>query len=462
MPADMGWKGSSPSEPTAITPKGGQRTGSRSSVSSVKSSSSEAGPNPRAHETAWAHYWSVITGSPPNSSTAGGWAPASARSRYTNCAGALQSLESKRSPFSKRLSGVAARGVIHWAKPELVVEVSFAAWTEDGILRHASFEGIREDKEPHEITLELPVAEPDSRSDDPSEVASSRRQHPAASPGDREGARRQPTDGFAGIRLSHPDRILFPDEKITKRDLAEYYSTIAAFILPHIVGQPLSLMRCPNGIKKSCFYQKHLGLSMPQSVAGIEINEGTGIATYLVIDDLTGLISLVQLGVVEIHPWGSREDRLEQPDRLIIDIDPGEGVAWNNVVRAARHVRQRLEDLGLETFLRTTGGKGLHVVVPIARRVSWENLKTFAKAFADSLVREQPDRYIAQPSKAKRAGKIYIDYLRNDRGATAVAPYSTGRDPERLSRPRLHGMSFRIHCGLGSSIRKRCPSGSGR
>ncbi len=180
------------------------------------------------------------------------------------------------------------------------------------------------------------------------------------------------------------------------------------------------------------------------------------------IDDLTGLISLVQLGVVEIHPWGSREDRLEQPDRLIIDIDPGEGVAWNNVVRAARHVRQRLEDLGLETFLRTTGGKGLHVVVPIARRVSWENLKTFAKAFADSLVREQPDRYIAQPSKAKRAGKIYIDYLRNDRGATAVAPYSTRRDPERLSRPRLHGMSFRIHCGLGSSIRKRCPSGSGR
>ena len=147
--------------------------------------------------------------------------------------------------------------------------------------------------------------------------------------------------------------------------------TLAPFILPHIVGRPLSLVRCPNGIKKSCFYQKHLGLSMPRSVRGIEIDEGTGIATYLVIDDLAGLISLVQLGVVEIHPWGSREDRLENPDRLIIDIDPGEGVAWNNVVRAARHVRQRLEHLGLESFLRTTGGKGLHVVAPITRRSSW-------------------------------------------------------------------------------------------
>ena len=196
--------------------------------------------------------------------------------------------------------------------------------------------------------------------------------------------------------------------------------------------------------------------------ARIEINEGTGIATYLVIDDLAGLISLVQLGVVEIHPWGSREDRLENPDRLIIDIDPGAGVTWNNVVRAARHVRQRLEHLGLESFLRTTGGKGLHVVAPITRAVSWDNLKTFAKAFANSLVREQPDRYIAQTGKAKRAGKIYIDYLRNESGATAMHRIPRGRDPERLSRPLLHGMSFRIHCGPCSSICKRCPSGSER
>ncbi len=158
---------------------------------------------------------------------------------------------------------------------------------------------------------------------------------------------------------------------------------------------------------------------------GIEVKEKAGSAAYLVIDDLAGLISLVQLGVLEIHPWGSREDRLDSPDRLVIDIDPGEGVQWNEVVRAARHVRQRLEHLGLESFLRTTGGKGLHVVVPIVRRGSWDDLKAFAKAFADSLVREHPDRYVAQPSKARRTGRIYIDYLRNERGATAVASYST-------------------------------------
>ena len=233
------------------------------------------------------------------------------------------------------------------------------------------------------------------------------------------------TDVFAGVRLTHPDRILFPDEKITKRSLATYYATIAPFLLPHVAGRPLSLVRCPNGTTKTCFYQRHLGISMPRSVRGIEVEEEAGTATYMVIDDLAGLISLIQLGVLEIHPWGSREDRLDNPDRLIIDIDPGEGVAWDDVVRAARHVRQRLKDLELKSFVRTTGGKGIHVVVPIVRRISWDDLKSFARAFADALVREQPTRYIARASKSKRAGKIYLDYLRNERGATAVAAYST-------------------------------------
>ncbi len=338
---------------------------------------------------------------------------------------ALQGQERNQSPFREPPSGIAAHGVIHWAAPELVAEVRFAAWTADGILRHASFEGLREDKEPQEITLELPVARAGSGAETGSDDSRSRKQISTASRGAREDSRRKPTDVFAGVRLTHPDRILFPDERITKRDVAAYYASIAPFILPHIVGRPLSLVRCPNGTTKACFFQRHLGISMPRSVRGIEVKEKAGSVAYLVIDDLAGLISLVQLGVLEIHPWGSREDRLDSPDRLIIDIDPGEGVHWNDVVRAARQVKQRLEHLGLESFLRTTGGKGLHVVVPIVRRGSWDDLKSFAKTFADSLVREHPYRYVAQPSKAKRTGRIYIDYLRNEQGATAVASYST-------------------------------------
>jgi bifunctional non-homologous end joining protein LigD len=245
----------------------------------------------------------------------------------------------------------------------------------------------------------------------------------------RSRGRSHSADVFAGVRLTHPDRVLFPDIKITKRDLAVYYTAVAPFLLPHLEGRPLSLVRCPDGSTKPCFYQKHLGKTMPEAVHGITINEKTGSATYIAIDDVEGLISLVQMGVLEIHPWGSRTDRLEQPDRLIFDIDPAEGLAWGDVVQAARHIKERLDDLRLDSFVRTTGGKGLHVVVPLVRRASWEEFKTLAKSFADAVVREQPKRYIAQSSKVKRAGKIYLDYLRNERGATAIASYSTRARP---------------------------------
>ena len=234
---------------------------------------------------------------------------------------------------------------------------------------------------------------------------------------------------FSGVRLTHPDRLVFADEKITKHNLAVYYTEVADHILPHIEGRPLSLVRCPDGSKKACFFQRHLGDSMPKWVRGIPIKEKNGNAIYIAVDDLAGLISLVQMGVLEIHPWGSREDRIDRPDRLILDIDPGEDLTWNAVVEAARHVKERLDNLGLVSFVRTTGGKGLHVVVPLARRASWDELKTFAKSFADALVVEQPKRYIAQSSKAKRAGKLYLDYLRNEKGATAIASYSTRARP---------------------------------
>ena len=226
----------------------------------------------------------------------------------------------------------------------------------------------------------------------------------------------QTPDVFAGIRLTHPDRIVFPDVKVTKRDLAVYYTAVAPHLLPHLAGRPLSLVRCPAGATKACFYQKHLGDTMPEAVRGIALKEKAGAATYIAIDDIAGLISLVQMGVLEIHPWGCREDRLDRPDRLVVDIDPAADLGWGDVVRAARHIKERLDMLKLESFPRTTGGKGLHVVVPFVRRIGWDELKVLAKAFVDALVREQPKTYIAQASKAKRAGKLYLDYLRNERG----------------------------------------------
>ena len=341
----------------------------------------------------------------------------------------LKRLEQKTSPFSNPPSGIASRGVIHWVKPKVIAEVVFAEWTDDGLLRQASFKGIREDKLPTEITRELPADERAleahfSIKDDQSEGQTMAPASAAASNGKAHAA-----TIFGGVRLTHPDRLVFPDEKITKSDLAGYYTAVAPYMLPHIEGRPLSLVRCPDGYKKACFYQKHLGDTMPDRVRGIPIKEKAGNATYIAVDDVAGLISLVQMGVLEIHPWGSREDRIDRPDRFILDIDPAVDLTWDDVIEAARHVRECLDSLGLASFVRTTGGKGLHVVVPIARRASWEELKDFAKSFADALVREQPERYIAQSSKAKRTGKLFLDYLRNEKGATAIACYSTRARP---------------------------------
>jgi bifunctional non-homologous end joining protein LigD len=219
--------------------------------------------------------------------------------------------------------------------------------------------------------------------------------------------------------------VLYAEEGYTKRDLAEYYERIADWVLPYVAERPLTLVRCPEGHTGECFYQKHLTGYMPEAVDGINIKEKGKREEYVMIHDLAGLVSLVQMGVLEMHPWPARKDNVEKPDYLVFDLDPGEGVAWSDVVQGAKDVRDRLEDAGLTTFLRTTGGKGLHVCVPIARRNSWDEVKQFAKSVADTMAREQPDRYIATMSKAKRRGKVYVDYLRNQRGATAIASYST-------------------------------------
>jgi bifunctional non-homologous end joining protein LigD len=234
---------------------------------------------------------------------------------------------------------------------------------------------------------------------------------------------------FAGVHLTHPDKILYPEQGITKLELARYYQSIADWILPHVKDRPLVLVRCPEGREKACFYQKHPSIGTPEAFRQISIREKTKTGQYLIVDDVAGLISLAQIGALEVHAWGSRADKLEFPDRLIFDLDPAPDVAWATVVQSARQVRDFLEVLGLVSFVKTTGGKGLHVVVPVDRRHGWNEVATFCSTVADLIVSLDPDHYTANMSKAARPGKIFLDYLRNARGATAVAPYSTRARP---------------------------------
>jgi bifunctional non-homologous end joining protein LigD len=318
-------------------------------------------------------------------------------------------------------TGRAARGV-HWVRPELVAEVEFTEWTSDGMLRHPSFQGLREDKPAGQVVRERPVS---SGNDAPPTATS-----PRADARSRRSTHMPTPAGLAppdldGLHLTNPDRILYPEQGITKRQLAEYYATIASWILPHIVARPLALVRCPRGRQEKCFFQKHLTEGMPESILGVPIPGREGVRQTVFVKDLAGLLGLVQVGVLEIHTWGSRVDEIEKPDRLVFDLDPGPGISWEQVCEGAIEVCDFLGDLGLATFTKATGGKGLHVLSPINRRQSWDELKEFTGAIARLLVQRRPDRYVATMTKSRRQDRIYIDFQRNGRGATFVAPYST-------------------------------------
>ncbi len=226
------------------------------------------------------------------------------------------------------------------------------------------------------------------------------------------------------FKLSNPDKQLFPEDKITKKNLFDYYDSIHEWILPYISNRPLTLLRCPNTYHQ-CFYQKNINKSMPSEIHSIPVKLKSKKIDCIYIEDREGLLALVQLAVLEIHPWGSLIADYDSPDMIIFDLDPAPNVNWKKVVSAARLIKKYLEKYKLISFLKTTGGKGLHIVVPIKPEYNWDQVKNFAKTFVDYLVANYPDEFLSELSKTKRSGKIFLDYLRNQRGATAIAPYST-------------------------------------
>ena len=229
----------------------------------------------------------------------------------------------------------------------------------------------------------------------------------------------------AGVAITHPDRVVVPALSITKLELARYFARVAPLMLPHVAGRPLALVRCPDGVAKACFFQKHWIGTPPPAIDTVRIVQHDGTRRrHVVIHGVAGLVTLVQWGVIEIHPWGCRADDLNHPDRIVFDLDPAPGVAWSRVQDAARQVRHVLRERGLDSWVKTSGGKGLHVVVPIERRDSWDAASAFARSIAAELQAAQPEKFIAKASKSARRGRVFIDWLRNSRGATSVAPWS--------------------------------------
>ncbi len=320
----------------------------------------------------------------------------------------LDPLQIQKTPFADRLTTEESRQ-LRYVKPELIAEIEFRAWTADGHLRHASFRGLREDKAASAVLRET---EPSRRQS----------QEPRQSQ-----ELRQSMDSRRNIKLTHADRIYWPDAGVTKEGLADYYAEIWPHAAPFVVGRPLALLRCPTGITGEQFFQKHLWKGAGSALVALRDPREPGV--LIGINDLDGFLTLAQGAVLEIHPWGSMANDLERPDMLIMDLDPGEDVSWERIIAAAQETRDRLQREGLTAFIKTSGGKGLHVAAPLRPQAEWPEVKAFCKAMADAMAADSPDFYVSTIAKASRRGKIFVDYLRNQRGATAIAPYSPRARP---------------------------------
>lgn len=337
----------------------------------------------------------------------------------------LQALETKASPVAGAVPGARA---VHWVRPRLVAEVRFTEWTADGRLRHPSFVGLREDKAPLDVRRESAAATsgagPAARSRGVPAVRAARPVGGAKAPPAAAGP-----DTVERVRITHPERQIFPESPVTKLDLARYWQIAWPWIELHLKGRPLAFLRCPEGAGAACFFQKHWPGALTGVVAVDVAEPGESAPPQARVGSLAGLVGLTQFGVVEIHLWGAKARRLEHPDRLVMDLDPGPGVAWREIVAGARLLRDLLAELGLESFPLLSGGKGVHVVAPLSPRQDWATVRAFAAALARTLATASPERYIDRSTRSRRAGRIFVDYLRNGRGATAIAPYSPRARP---------------------------------
>ncbi|MCA1825379.1 MAG: DNA ligase D [Myxococcales bacterium] len=302
----------------------------------------------------------------------------------------FEPLRTRECPFDERPPGWLGRNA-RWVKPALIAEVMFTEWTEGGNLRHPSFQGLREDKAPREVGRERPAVR--------------------------------------GISLSHPERVVFPAEALSKLDLARYHDRVAERELPHLRGRPLTLLRCPGAIGDDCTFMKHSKVWAPDALRRVRIQEKKKLGEYLIADTPEAVLALVQMDVIEFHTWNTRDEAVELPDRIVIDLDPGPEVRWRQVVGGARLLRSALRALGLESFVKTTGGRGLHVVVPLAPERDWTDCLAFSRDLARAVERQHRASYTTEYAKAGREKKILIDYLRNNRTNTSIAAYSPRARP---------------------------------
>ncbi len=335
----------------------------------------------------------------------------------------LKPLERDTSPLDKKLTSAQGRGV-QWVEPTLLCEAEFAEWTREGILRQAAFVGLRSDKPASEVVREYPQpAEAASRP----KAARSAKAKPADAPAVRKTTRGKVN--VAGVGISHAERVIDSKTGTQKIELAQFYESIAEWILPYLDSRPVALLRCPEGIDGEQFFQKHAERLAIPHIRQLDRTLDPGHAALMEIDTVQALVGATQMGAIELHTWGATSDRIETPDHLVLDLDPDPVLPWRSMIEATQMVLAVLEELGLQAFLKTSGGKGMHIIVPLARHADWDTVKGFAKAIAEFVTQQLPERFTATMGPKNRVGRIFVDYLRNSRGGSTVTAYSVRARP---------------------------------
>lgn len=373
----------------------------------------------------------------------------------------LKTLEQDASPLGKKLTSAQARGV-HWIKPTLVGEVEFGEWTREGIIRHASFVALRSDKPASEVVHEYPRTPKDIKAPfkpNASKAGASKADTPAekAKPASKK-ATKDKVD-VAGVLISHPERVIDSQSGLHKIDLAHFYESISDWILPHLDHRAVALLRCPEGVEGEQFFQKHSERLAIPHIKQLDPGLDTGHARLMEIDSVQALVGAAQMGTIELHTWGSTYDQIELPDHFVLDLDPDPDLPWRSMIEATQMTLAVLDELGLDAYIKTSGGKGMHIIVPLARKAEWETVKAFAKALAQFISQQLPERFTATSGPKNRVGKIFIDYLRNTRGASTVAAYSVRARPGLpvsvpIARDELSALKSSAQWNIGNLLKR--------